>query len=94
MHWAGTEAADCWPGYIDGAVQSGIRAAEEVLCIDEERPEVVTDSYECIYEQQNLYFTKDEESSRKWMKIILVLSAAAVVSSLISNRYIRIPWKW
>ena len=31
VHWAGTETATVWPGYIDGAVQSGIRAAQEVL---------------------------------------------------------------
>ena len=31
IHWAGTETATVWPGYIDGAVQSGQRAAQEVL---------------------------------------------------------------
>jgi monoamine oxidase len=31
VHWAGTETATEWPGYIDGAVQSGLRAAAEVL---------------------------------------------------------------
>lgn len=31
IHWAGTETADRWPGYMDGAVRSGERAAEEVL---------------------------------------------------------------
>lgn len=31
IHWAGTETATEWPGYIDGAVQSGQRAAAEVL---------------------------------------------------------------
>ena len=31
IHWAGTETATVWPGYIDGAVQSGRRAAAEVL---------------------------------------------------------------
>ena len=30
LHWAGTEAATRWAGYIDGAVSSGERAAEEV----------------------------------------------------------------
>jgi monoamine oxidase len=30
-HWAGTETADRWAGYIDGAVRSGERAAGEVL---------------------------------------------------------------
>ena len=31
IHWAGTETASQWAGYMDGAVQSGLRAAEEVL---------------------------------------------------------------
>ncbi|MDL9938520.1 FAD-dependent oxidoreductase [Gordonia sp. ABSL1-1] len=31
IHWAGTETADYWTGYMDGAVRSGKRAAAEVL---------------------------------------------------------------
>lgn len=31
VHWAGTETATSWAGYMEGAVQSGQRAAEEVL---------------------------------------------------------------
>lgn len=31
IHWAGTETATVWNGYMDGAVQSGERAAAEVL---------------------------------------------------------------
>ena len=31
LHWAGTETATAWNGYFDGAVQSGERAAREVL---------------------------------------------------------------
>ncbi|GAB3853237.1 flavin monoamine oxidase family protein [Nocardioides maradonensis] len=31
IHWAGTETADTWNGYIDGAISSGIRAAAEVV---------------------------------------------------------------
>jgi monoamine oxidase len=30
VHWAGTETADYWTGYMDGAVRSGERAAREV----------------------------------------------------------------
>jgi monoamine oxidase len=30
IHWAGTETATEWAGYIEGAVRSGIRAAKEV----------------------------------------------------------------
>jgi monoamine oxidase len=31
IHWAGTETASEWNGYMDGALQSGERAAKEVL---------------------------------------------------------------
>jgi monoamine oxidase len=31
LHWAGTETATAWNGYMDGAVSSGQRAAAEVL---------------------------------------------------------------
>ncbi len=31
LHWAGAETATVWNGYMDGAVQSGERAAKEVL---------------------------------------------------------------
>lgn len=31
IHWAGTETATAWNGYMDGAVQSGDRSAREVL---------------------------------------------------------------
>ena len=31
VHWAGTEVATYWSGYMDGAVRSGERAAQEVL---------------------------------------------------------------
>ncbi|HEY2214244.1 MAG TPA: FAD-dependent oxidoreductase, partial [Acidimicrobiales bacterium] len=30
LHWAGTETATKWCGYLDGAISSGLRAAEEV----------------------------------------------------------------
>ena len=31
LHWAGTETATYWHGYMDGAISSGRRAAAEVL---------------------------------------------------------------
>ena len=31
IHWAGTETATYWQGYMDGAVSAGYRAADEVL---------------------------------------------------------------
>jgi monoamine oxidase len=31
VHWAGTETAGYWNGYMDGAISSGERAAKEIL---------------------------------------------------------------
>jgi monoamine oxidase len=31
LHWAGTETATRWCGYLDGALSAGLRAADEVL---------------------------------------------------------------
>jgi monoamine oxidase len=31
IHWAGTETAEAWAGYIEGGLRSGIRAAQEVI---------------------------------------------------------------
>jgi monoamine oxidase len=31
LHWAGTETATEWNGYMDGALQAGERAAHEIL---------------------------------------------------------------
>ncbi|CAL9511507.1 L-amino acid dehydrogenase [Actinosynnema sp. ALI-1.44] len=31
VHWAGTETSAAWPGYLEGAIRSGRRAAREVL---------------------------------------------------------------
>ncbi|MFV5661906.1 FAD-dependent oxidoreductase [Acinetobacter pittii] len=33
IHWAGTETAREWMGYMDGALESGIRAAQEIIDI-------------------------------------------------------------
>ena len=31
VHWAGTDTATEWNGYMDGAIEAGERAADEVL---------------------------------------------------------------
>ena len=38
LHWAGTETATQWCGYLDGALSAGIRAADEVLHVLKEEP--------------------------------------------------------
>jgi monoamine oxidase len=36
IHWAGTETARRWAGYMDGAVESGVRAAQEVIAAEQQ----------------------------------------------------------
>ncbi len=43
VHWAGTETATVWNGYIDGAIRSGHRAADEVLAAAGAAPAGPTD---------------------------------------------------
>jgi monoamine oxidase len=31
IHWAGTETAEIWNGYMEGAIRSGERAAAEMM---------------------------------------------------------------
>ncbi|GAB3934130.1 flavin monoamine oxidase family protein [Micromonospora vulcania] len=38
VHWAGTETATRWAGYLEGAVRAGERAAAEVLAGERARP--------------------------------------------------------
>jgi monoamine oxidase len=37
IHWAGTETAEVWNGYMDGAISSGERAAREVIAAGVQR---------------------------------------------------------
>lgn len=46
IHWAGTETATVWNGYMDGAIQSGERAAREALAAI--TPSRVSDAVETI----------------------------------------------
>jgi monoamine oxidase len=38
LHWAGTETATIWTGYIDGAIRAGRHAAGEVLAALAQEP--------------------------------------------------------
>ncbi len=38
IHWAGAETATVWNGYMDGAITSGERAADEALALVGDRP--------------------------------------------------------
>ena len=55
VHFAGTETAINWMGYIDGAAESGIRAANEVLYRLNKNDSSIKHDYEKTY-----YFLSEE----------------------------------
>lgn len=54
MHLCGTESATVWQGYMDGAVESGIRAANEVIY------SAYKDEPGVTYDYEKTYFYHDE----------------------------------
>ncbi|KAK2156776.1 hypothetical protein LSH36_205g02007 [Paralvinella palmiformis] len=85
LHFAGTESATVWCGFINGAVQSGYRAANEILY--HLRPQVITAS---DLEDTNYIKRTRVSKSRKHGGTILhwvaVLALAGGVFYLIRNR--------
>lgn len=63
VHWAGTETSQVWTGYMEGAVQSGQRAAREVVRLN---------SYSIPEETSEV----DEDTKSSNISLILVGSAA------------------
>ncbi|KAG7499173.1 putative flavin-containing monoamine oxidase A [Solea senegalensis] len=82
IHWAGTETATQWCGYMSGAVQAGQRAAVEVL--SELRPAVLTRE-----ELHTLRHSQSEEtraqqtpsSALKRLTTAVVVTAALTVAA-------------
>jgi monoamine oxidase len=49
LHWAGTETATHWNGYIDGAVESGERAAQEIITAQKSGDSVLRQMVASVY---------------------------------------------
>lgn len=73
IHWAGTETATSWRGFMNGAVQTGRRAAKEVLF--HLRPASITakDLHDTIYKKQCLMKASARESHHYLYVIATVL---------------------
>ncbi|XP_071386177.1 probable flavin-containing monoamine oxidase A [Centroberyx affinis] len=80
IHWAGTETATQWCGYMSGAVQAGLRAALEVLAelcpltLTQEEQEAVRHSNTAKFPEQH---TTSSSSSK-----LLYLRRAVVIATL------------
>lgn len=84
IHWAGTETATLWCGYMSGAVQSGQRVALEVLF--ELCPSTLTNEEQ--EEVQMSHIVKDpplhtNPNKRTGVRIKTVVAAAVALSALV-----------
>ncbi|CAH1273987.1 MAOA [Branchiostoma lanceolatum] len=91
IHWAGTETASLWCGFMNGAVQSGIRAAVEVLSATS--PQLLTedDRQELVAVPQEVETPAKEAHRKKSKKVASVLVGAGLVvgTSLAVYYYIK-----
>lgn len=87
VHWAGTETATQWSGFLNGAVQAGMRAAEEVLReITPNRQKEMTTILEKLDQKRP---AKAPESGTKWILMIGALVVGLVVTGVVVKRYNR-----
>ncbi|XP_071814119.1 probable flavin-containing monoamine oxidase A [Apostichopus japonicus] len=87
VHWAGTETATQWSGFLNGAVQAGMRAAEEVLReITPNRQKEMTTILEKLDQKRP---AKAPESGTKWILMIGALVVGLVVTGVVAKRYNR-----
>ncbi|XP_041363842.1 probable flavin-containing monoamine oxidase A [Gigantopelta aegis] len=86
IHFAGTESATVWFGFLNGAIQSGLRAATEVLM--DLRPQTITadDLKLCKMSVPNRF---DSHYEYPWWKILSLVAAASLVVS-VSVKLIRL----
>lgn len=80
VHWAGTESATQWNGYLSGAVQSGMRAADEVLT--RLTPEIKLDGL--LQELDNKF---PEPSSSSVRGAVVMVAGSALVAGLCMFMY-------
>ncbi|XP_006795689.1 probable flavin-containing monoamine oxidase A [Neolamprologus brichardi] len=79
IHWAGTETATQWCGYMDGAVQAGQRAALEVLA-EVSHMTLTTEEQEELQRIQNVKSASKQRPSSKL--VYLPTSKSVVIATL------------
>lgn len=95
LHWAGTETATVWTGYMDGAAQSGERAAAEILqhlaaanlVVASTPPPAPSDGFES---------TRHTFARRSWLSTAIRLWQRAHISLLLlvaMALYLMIMWR-
>ena len=81
IHFAGTESATAWCGYMSGAVQSGLRAANEVLYQMKPQALSAQELDMTFYGPSNFICKRKtrHEGSRTLVKVTLVLGTVVVL---------------
>lgn len=88
LHYAGTETASCWSGYMNGAIQGGERAAREVLArmgkiseaeVNVEEP--VSEDYPPIL-FPTTWFERNVPSAKEFLVGTTILVTITIVSAI------------
>lgn len=84
MHFAGTESATEWHGYMDGAIESGIRTANEVAyCLNKQNVEISYDYKKTYYYQaEEIIRLKEAYNRSLFKKKIFKLAISLFILSL------------
>ncbi|CAI9717839.1 probable flavin-containing monoamine oxidase A [Octopus vulgaris] len=86
VHFAGSEAATVWCGFMNGAIQSGFRAAREVL--QNLRPNLLTDDIEkevCRYHSQ----TPPKCWSKSWIAAGIGIGCFTAIYMMTQSKHIQ-----
>lgn len=95
IHWAGTETATQWCGYIDGAIQAGQRAAMEVLAqmcpssLSQEELDAVRASLKHSGPRKD---TKCKSSKCYYLFGVIMTAAALVTACLLAKPELGFEW--
>lgn len=86
IHWAGTETATQWCGYMSGAVQSGQRVALEVLA--ELRPMALTqEEQDALQQRENVEAEPTLSSKLTSTSKAMVIATLTIGAALLLGRH-------
>ncbi|KAK6171149.1 hypothetical protein SNE40_019399 [Patella caerulea] len=85
IHFAGTESATMWCGYMSGAVQAGLRAATEIL--QNIKPSLVTNEDLETSGIVRPIPTKASKNNRNWLRISIGLGSLLVLGMTVFKKY-------
>ena len=93
LHICGTESATQWQGYMDGAIESGIRVANEVAyCFNKTNPNVKFDFTKTYYFQNEeihrLKFLNNQSTGFSFRRRYVLIAASVSIICFCSYKYL------